>query len=214
MTIIDTHTHRSSATQAVISVDPASFNPQPGLLYSVGVHPWKSGDDGIAHRLSLLENCASHNQVVAIGETGLDPLRGAPLDVQEQLMRAHIAIAIATGKPIVVHCVRTSQQVLRLWKQTGCATHTRCMIHGFRGNEHVLRPIIEAGMYVGYGCRFNAASLLATPADRLLIETDDAPYSITQVAQACADVTGTSANALMALAKANAASFFFNKTKD
>ncbi len=213
MTIIDSHTHRSSATQAVINVDPADFNPQPGLLYSVGVHPWTSADSAIGHRLSQLEHCAGHHQVVAIGETGLDSLHGAPLGMQEQLMRAHIDIAAATGKPIVVHCVRSSQQVIKLWKETHGARHTRCMIHGFRGNERVLRPLIEAGMYVSYGFRFNAASLLATPTDRLLIETDDAHCSITQVAQACAETLGTSIEALTALASTNAA-IFFNQIKE
>ncbi len=207
MTIIDSHTHHNDAAQAVISVDPADFTPRPGLLYSVGLHPWTSGT-GNAERLQLLEHCATHSQVVAIGETGLDSLRGAPLDVQQQLMQAHIAIAAATGKPLVVHCVRTSQQVLRLWRDSGSTVRTHWMIHGFRGNERVLRQLIEAGMWVSYGCKFNAASLQATPPRRLLIETDDAPCDIMHTAQAVAAAMGISHDALLALAKANAAAFF------
>lgn len=208
--ITDAHTHCLTATQAVISVSPEDFNPQPGLLYSVGIHPWQSGAPGTDALLPLLERCAAHRQVVAVGETGLDPLRGAPLDVQTQLMRAHIAIASAVGKPLVVHCVRTSQQVLRLWRDTTADRRTPWMVHGFRGNERVLAALAQAGLYVSYGMRFNAAALLSTPRLQMLIETDDSPLGIDTTAGAVAKALGTTAQAVKALAQTNAAKFFFS----
>ena len=209
-TITDSHTHRPDATQAVISVDPAQFNPAPGLLYSVGIHPWQSSEEAFL-RLPLLEQCAQHPQVVAVGETGLDSLQGAPPEVQMRLMQAHIAIAAATGKPLVVHCVRTSQQVLQLWRHTPENSRSPWMIHGFRGNERVLRPLVEAGMLVSYGPRFNPASLLATPPHQLLIETDDAPITIPEVATKVAATLGTKVETLTAQVQANAARFFFGQ---
>ncbi len=207
--ITDAHTHCPTAVQAVISISPEEFNPQPGLLYSVGIHPWQSDAPGADALLPLLERCAGHRQVVAVGETGLDPLRGAPLDVQLWLMQAHAAIASAVGKPLVVHCVRTSQQVLHLWRDTPADRRTPWMVHGFRGNERVLKPLAQAGLYISYGVRFNAAALQATPHGQLLVETDDSPLGIDATACAVAGQLGTTALAVKALAQANAAKFFF-----
>lgn len=210
--ITDAHTHCPTAAQAVISVGPEEFSPKPGLLYSVGIHPWRSGSPGVSELLPLLERYASHRQVVAVGETGLDPLRGAPLDVQLRLMQAHVAIASAAGKPLVVHCVRMSQQVLRLWRDTAADRRTPWMVHGFRGNERVLKPLAQAGIYIGYGMRFNAAALQATPRGQLLIETDDSPLGIDATARAVALSLGTTPQAIKALAQANATQFFFPPT--
>ena len=44
MSIIDFHTHRLNATDAMISVNPSQFDPQPGQWYSVGFHPWHDVD--------------------------------------------------------------------------------------------------------------------------------------------------------------------------
>ena len=208
--ITDAHTHCPTAMQAVISVSPEDFNPQQGQLYSVGIHPWQSANPGANALLPLLERCASHRQVVAVGETGLDPLRGAPLDVQLQLMRAHMAIATAVGKPLVVHCVRTSQQVLRLWRDTATDRRTPWMVHGFRGNERVLAPLAQAGLYISYGVRFNAAALQDTPRSQMLIETDDSPLGIDATACAVAKSLDITPQAVMALAQTNAARFFFS----
>lgn len=210
--ITDAHTHCPTATQAVISVSPEEFSPQPGLLYSVGIHPWQSASPQAAALLPLLERCASHSQVVAVGETGLDPLRGAPLEAQLQLMRAHIAIAAAVGKPLVVHCVRTSQQVLKLWREAASQQgHARWMVHGFRGNERVLAPLAQAGLYISYGMRFNTAALKTTPPSQMLIETDDSPLGIDATARTVAESLGTTTQAVKALAQANATRFFLSR---
>ena len=81
----DAHTHNLQARDAVIAVEPLQFSPKPGLHYAVGIHPWQS-QDATPSRIERLELVARHPQVVAIGETGLDSLRGASLEVQEQLM--------------------------------------------------------------------------------------------------------------------------------
>lgn len=203
MTVLDFHTHQLQARNAVISVMPAQFHPQPGLLYSVGLHPWHTADADVAEQLQLLEQAASHAQVVAIGETGLDALRGAPLERQAELMRRHIALAEAVGKPLVVHMVRTSQQVLRLWRESG--KKVPWVIHGMRANANVARPLIDAGFYLSFGRRFNPATVLATPLHQLLLETDDEPtLSIHTVAQQVAAVLQVSPEALELQAAQNA----------
>lgn len=170
--ITDFHTHITTAKHALISVDPLDFKPERGKVYSVGIHPWQVSDNW-QEKMAQLEQIAQHYQVVAIGETGLDSLKGAPLELQEQAMQAHINLAVATGKPLIIHCVRTSQQVLQLWRNNPQAHHVAWVIHGFRGNENVARELIDAGFYLSFGCKFNEKALAITPLDHLLVETDD-----------------------------------------
>ena len=172
--ITNFHSHDTNASQALISVDIEQFNPLPGKVYSVGIHPWHISDDW-QEKLEKLNDAAQHHQVVAIGETGLDSLKGTPLDLQMQVMQAHINIAAASGKPLIIHCVRTSQQILQLWRDNPHAHDVAWVIHGFRGNENVAQQLLDAGFYLSFGAKFNRQALTITPLDRLLVETDDEP---------------------------------------
>ena len=71
MDIIDFHTHNHEASRALISVDPREFDPQPGKWYSVGYHPWQDVASLTDDNFDLLDSCARHAQVLAIGETGI-----------------------------------------------------------------------------------------------------------------------------------------------
>ena len=182
--ILDFHTHNQQATDALICVEPQDFDPQPGKLYSVGIHPWHS-QEVTPSVLNALETAVQHPQVVAIGETGLDALRGAPLEAQQSLFQEHIRLAEQLEKPLVIHMVRTSQQVLKAWHESQRAVPW--VIHGMRGNPRVAQPLIDAGFHLSFGPRFNPATVAATPLDHLLIETDDdAAITIHEVAQAIA----------------------------
>ena len=185
MDILDCHTHRLDAKAALISVDPRQFDPQPGLWYSIGYHPWNDIGALTEADFDLLERCAGHPQVLAIGETGMDSLRGGDLDTQQAVFVRHLTLAHALGKPVMVHNVRCTQPILAARLQSGLAT-VPLVIHGMRGNEHVARTLLDAGCFLSFGTRFNPAALMTTPLDRLLIETDEAPVSIQEVADSIA----------------------------
>jgi TatD DNase family protein len=185
-TPFDFHTHHLDATAALISVDPRRFNPEPGKWYSVGFHPWDTtGELGDAD-YALLEQCATHPQVLAIGETGLDSRRGAEMGVQRQVFVRHLTLAAALGKPVVVHSVKTAQEILAVRRTMGL-TGVTLAIHGMRANERVARLLLDEGCYLSFGVRFNPRTLQETPIERLLIETDEDPTPIQEVAAAVAD---------------------------
>lgn len=200
--IIDCHTHHADVTAALIAVDPRQFDPQPGLWYSVGYHPWHDVDSLTYADFDLLEQCARHPQVLAIGETGLDSLRGADLDTQARVFVRHLQVAHVIGKPVVVHCVRTAQRIIDERRKAGL-TAVPLAIHGMRANERVARILLDAGCYLSFGSRFNPATLLATPPDRLLIETDEAPITIHEVASAIGDVLGLPCDQIIKTAAEN-----------
>lgn len=200
--IIDCHTHRLDAAQALIAVNPREFDPQPGLWYTVGFHPWHDVDRLTDADFDLLEQCARHPQVLAIGETGLDRLRGAAIDIQGQVFVRHLQLAAILDMPVVVHCVRAVQEILTLRQRAGLAGVTM-IIHGMRGNEHVARMLLGAGCYLSFGHLFNTGAITVTPRDRLLIETDEADVGIGEVARRVADVLGLPPSAIEDIASSN-----------
>ncbi|MBR5102621.1 MAG: TatD family hydrolase [Muribaculaceae bacterium] len=203
--ILDSHTHNVNSAYAIISVSPTSFSPQEGHFYSVGIHPWNTAAT-TAEELEQLAVVAGHKQVVAIGETGLDSLRGAPLSRQEEIMRRHIDLAEQLGKPLIIHMVRTAQQLLRLKKTLKPALPW--IIHGFRGNERVARQLVDAGFFISVGMRFNETAVKIIPDELLLIETDDSQTDINAIAASVAQARCITPQQLIAITNRNASGVF------
>lgn len=201
--ILDIHTHRPDATHALISTDPRDFDPQPEKWYSVGFHPWYGIDTLTDDDYHLLDQCARHPQVLAIGETGIDTLRGADLTVQADAFTRHLCLAHELGLPVVVHNVRATQHILTT-RRNSRLDDVALIIHGMRGNAHVAQSLLEAGCYLSYGPRFNPDALLITPIDRLLIETDDSDLPITTVATRVAQAMNLPIEEIITHASSNA----------
>ena len=71
---------------------------------AVGIHPHDAAkvDDAGWSRIVAW---AAHPDVVAIGETGLDYDRAfSPIPVQHANLRRNLDLALATGKPAILHC--------------------------------------------------------------------------------------------------------------
>ena len=179
--MFDTHTHtvRSDAAMCIDPTDlPDGFEPAEGVCYSVGIHPWN------AHRaterdIALLRRLAAHPAVIAIGEAGLDANAEASPEVQADLLRLHIALSEANAKPLVLHMVRGWDKLLAMRRET--APREAWVVHGFRGKPELARQLVRAGLYLSYGERFNPASVAVTPADRLLVETDESRLPLAEV---------------------------------
>lgn len=176
--IKDIHTHRIDAREAVISVNPWEFNPVEGLYYSVGIHPWQVGRATDAD-FDRLAECARSDNVLMIGECGIDKLRGGDLPMQMSVLERHIALSEQVCKPLVLHCVRASNELCRLRRVL--RPHMPWIVHGFRGNARVASQLLDAGFYLSYGERFNPEALAITPADRLLAETDESLLPIDEI---------------------------------
>lgn len=176
--IKDIHTHRTDAREAVISVNPWEFAPVEGLCYSVGIHPWQAAR-AVEADFDRLAECATSGNVLMIGECGIDKLRGGDLSMQTGVLKRHIALSEQVGKPLVLHCVRASNELCRLRRLL--RPSMPWIVHGFRGNARVASQLLDAGFYLSYGERFNPEALAITPADRLLAETDESLLPIDEI---------------------------------
>lgn len=192
----DIHTHNPSRrANAIISGTPDQVSRWcrlwPDAQFSVGIHPWDtaaltSKELELETQLQLLEQTAMLPQVKAIGETGLDTLRGAPLDTQEEILRHHITISEKLGKPLILHIVRAADHLLHL-RRTFLPTLSQPWIwHGFRGKPRLANQFLAlsteaSAAYISLGAHFNPETARTIPAGRLLTETDDSHLDIDEV---------------------------------
>lgn len=164
----DVHTHRLDAgDDAIINLPWGHDVPERGS-FSVGIHPWDTATLGSEADIEQVRRLAALPQVVAIGEAGLDALRGAPLSEQERVFEAHVAISEAAGKPLIIHAVRTLHLILALHKRLR-PTQT-WIIHAFRGSAALAAQLAERGIHLSipYGAPMPAS----VPPSLLHRETD------------------------------------------
>ncbi len=147
---------------------------------SVGFHPHDAeGADKAG--VSYVRSCLSENRVVAVGETGLDFFRDyAPRDLQEQLFRTHIEMAIDAGLPLIIHSRGAEDRVIEILRASDAA-RVGGVLHCFGGSIDQADRAVEAGFYLGLGgtVTFKNSDSLgvahSVPHDRRLLETD-CPY--------------------------------------
>ena len=185
--MLDFHTHHENAQPgtAVVNLpvhllsDPDMFSPAEGGLYSVGIHPWWI--DGTYDEESLwkgVETLAVHPQVVAIGECGLDRLKG-DFDRQMIFFEKHARLAETLGKPLIIHCVKAFDDIIAARKRLGPTV--QWTIHGFRGKPQQAEQLFRAGFALSFGIKANPVTVRLVPKERRLFETDDDDVQIADV---------------------------------
>lgn len=175
--ITDFHTHNLQADHAIISMpqewvkQPSAFAPHQQALYSAGIHPWWTDDKAAtAIMLQQLPHLLSHPQVVALGECGLDALRGATLDEQEQVLTQQLLLAEQLHLPVTLHIVRAYDRLLRLHKLL--RPTTQWTVHGFRGKPALAQQLLQVDINLSFGLKRNNDSWNITPSHRRFTETD------------------------------------------
>jgi TatD DNase family protein len=164
---------------------------------AVGIHPHVASDATPA-TWARIEELARDPRVVGIGETGLDYDRGfSPRDAQLVNLRRHLGIALAVGKPAILHCrskpgERDAQDdLIRELADAGFgdpaalgafAGRASAVLHSVSGPVDYVEAALDLGLAVSVsGLAFRrgeeptAVAVALVPPDRLSVETDS-PY--------------------------------------
>ena len=183
--------HRSSERALEVAAT------RPLLDAAVGVHPHDAAR-ATAAEWADIEAWARDDRVVAIGETGLDSDRMfSPWEAQLDNLRANLALALATGKPAVLHCrsragERDAQDALaRELRAAGFdgeparrafGGRPAAVIHSYSGPVDYADEVVAMGCAVAFGGlvfrrgeEASAEAVTRVPSQRLLLETD-APF--------------------------------------
>lgn len=185
---IDIHTHRAVDGVTSLLSCPAGREPEPGVPFSTGVHPWDAASDDVPAALARLETTGA----AAIGEIGLDYAKDVDRALQQDVLRAQLPIAQKRGLPVVLHCVRAYDDMLRI---LGEYSLKAVIFHSYVGSPQQTARITGKGYYisagpVSLGSPKTREALRAAPLDRLFAETDDSGARIGDVYASMAVVLG------------------------
>jgi TatD DNase family protein len=189
MDLYNMHAHRIEVSsdaeyqvKCILNTYPEEFyekrSQYPGCWFSCGIHPWDAGDSGSPFK--LLKEIVSDANVVAIGEVGLDKLKGTDMVVQIDLFKKQIELAIAVNKPLIIHCVKAWDELIGLYKEYQ-KQGVPWIIHGYRGNPEQTKHLSKLGFKFSIGEKFNSDSVRQIPVTDIFCETDLSDLTICKV---------------------------------
>ncbi len=152
---------------------------------SVGVHPNDEdyGDpDELEREKEQLSIFAANDNVVAIGETGLDYYRTTDDHIaQQQRFINHIDVAKKHNKPLIIHSRQAKEDTVKILKQEQ-AEKAGGVLHCFTEDWEMAEQCLELDFYISFSgiVTFANAKQLQevakrVPLEKILIETDS-PY--------------------------------------
>ena len=188
----DIHTHcvhfqNDDNCSHIFNTCPFQFEEAKALrtfsFFSCGVHPWNF--DNADAQLARLEEIAADAKIVAIGETGLDKIRGSALSKQLAVFYQHIELSENLKKPLIIHCVKAWNELIHVQRKV--KPTQPWIIHGYRGKSELTQQLVNEGFSFSIGNNFNPISLSLIPTHSLFCETDESNLDIREVyAQAAA----------------------------
>ena len=151
------------------------------MYAAVGIHPHEAGNV-TAETITELKKLAQNENVVAIGETGLDFHYdfSKPQD-QKRLFAQHLKIAAELNLPAIIHCREAFDDTMEILERHGSSVK-RAVFHCFGGSAEQAKIVLDYGFYISFTgvITFKNAEAIReaakiVPLDRLMLETD-CPY--------------------------------------
>ena len=211
MDFFNIHTHITKHPESeILSADVLSFSSIGKNEYlSVGIHPWYLADNDAENQLESLRKAIGNRHVVALGECGLDKLKGPSMELQTSVFRKEIALAEEHNLPMVIHCVKAYNELVQIKK----STHPQqpWIIHGFRGKEALAKECLQHGFHLSFGAYFQEDALRAVPVEKLFVETDESGMAIKEVYLRIARTRGMELEELTESIKKNVERVFFKR---
>ena len=203
------HTHVSVHPESEIrSLAPEELSTDNRSFYvSVGIHPWTLTEENADIQWKALCKSINDKRIVAIGECGLDKLKGPSMELQTAVFKQEAALAEDSSLPLIIHCVKAFNELIQLKKEISPCQPW--IIHGFRGKLPLALDCIRHGFYLSIGSHFQENALKAIPLDRLFIETDESEESIESIYQRIAETKEISQQELLEAINKNVREVFF-----
>ncbi len=208
---LNLHTHSPTLSPGILEIESIRYG-QPDApttaFRSVGLHPWFLDSIDLDAACAWLHDQAARPDTFAIGEAGLDKATSTDWATQFTAFQYCVEISEASGKPLIIHCVRAFGEILALKKRR--KPTQPWIFHGFDKKSQVADTLLSAGCSISFGAALfrpnshAAEALQHTTAERFFLETDASDLSIEAVYERAAALRGISLDALQAQVWENA----------
>lgn len=223
------HAH-SAGVDRVICVGTSEESSQRAISFSeahieasaaIGVHPHEA-----VHGYKKIESLVEHEEIVAIGEIGLDYFyTHSPREVQIEALKWQLELAVKHNLPVIFHVREAFDD---FWPIFDSFTGIRGVLHSFTDTQDNLDMALKRGLYIGvngistFSKNSEQNKLFATiPLASLLIETDapfltpapfrgkvNEPAFVKNIAQFHADIRGITLDMIAEATTTNAHALF------
>jgi TatD DNase family protein len=151
------------------------------MYAAVGIHPHEARTV-TEHTLKELRELAKHDNVVAIGETGLDyHYNFSSREEQRRVFGEHLKIAAELNLPVIIHSREAFEDTMEILEQHS-GDVKKVVFHCFSGSAEQAKILLDKGFYISFtgavtfkNSEKTRQAAEVVPLDRLMIETD-APY--------------------------------------
>ena len=157
------------------------LSKQYDFIYAAaGIHP-ENADEFNEDVEKLICNLAEINDIIAIGEIGLDYYweENPSRDIQQEVFRRQMKIAERYNLPVIIHDREAHGDTLKIMKEF---PKVKGVVHCFSGSVEFAKECLKLGYYIGVtgvvtfkNSKVIKAVVKEVPLDRLLVETD-CPY--------------------------------------
>lgn len=161
-------------------------NPPEIFPLSRGIHPWYIPSETTCESAfaTLMSECQKDN-IIAIGECGLDKTIEHPFDWQVEIFKAHVQASNILNKPLIIHCVKAGEVLIRLRKED--AGNQNWIYHGFTGSPEMAMEMCSNNIMISIGERMVRNEeklnriLKSVPLSSIFMETDESQMSIKEI---------------------------------
>lgn len=147
------------------------------IFFTAGLHPWHADQLSEMEIINRLECLIQSKSILAVGETGLDKLKGTDFKTQLEVFKIHVHVAEAYKLPVIVHSVKAHNEILKL--KLDLKSTVPWVIHHFNGSRQMAFDFINHGFYLSlsYHIRIENSRLSEyfsdLPLSKIFLETDD-----------------------------------------
>ncbi len=199
---IDIHSHKRENVRKFFQIfnfkieTPVDVGQKISGFCSLGIHPWDVEKIGEmeGQLLDIVKNGLALPNILALGEVGLDRFKfhNKSFQLQEKIFVAQLSANVPFNKPVIIHSVNATSDILRIKKQF---SNQRWIIHGFSSSCEEANKLCEMGIFLSFGAslfKVNSRSELvfqSIPLDRIFLETDaQSKYSIVDIYQRASQI--------------------------
>ena len=182
--------------QSLFLQEDLIMNKHDKIFFTSGLHPWHADLLSVDEIKERLEKLILSNSIIAIGETGIDKLKGPSIEKQFDVLKMHIQIADKYKKPLIIHSVKAHNEILKL--KIDSKSKVPWVIHHFNGSRQMAMDFIEHGFYLSVSYHIDQKKSRLSeyfsklPMDKIFLETDDFDIDIKYLYSVAAEKLGIS----------------------
>lgn len=136
--------------QSILSLFADEYIPE-NQLFSAGFHPWQNVLDTYEYYQTHLSVKLSHQNCVALGEIGLDKVKGVTWDTQLFRFQTQLEITKSYRKPVILHCVKAYYEILSVLNKV--KWDNPFIFHGFNKSYSLGKDLLGKGAYLSFGTK-------------------------------------------------------------